>query len=226
LTIHLKVVRSRKFYDMLKNKPTLFFDFDGLKFDTLDIHIRYINQKYGIESVPDDYADNADLELVVKKYIPKDKHHLIDRADIYADIAENLTSSFEWHADLQPMEGMSEVLPLLVKKYAIWTVTAREKKSRPVIEHLLDIHVPDCSSGIHCVWEHLGGKEFKEISKREFILNFKGEKVAYVDDTVKEILKVQDIIRSYLFDRTGIHDANSNILNRVRSWYQLGEILL
>ena len=211
---------------MRDEKPVLFLDFDGLKFDTLDIHVRYINERYGIQTVPADYTTTPRLETVIKKYLPDDQHHLITGDAVYADIGENCNASLAWHAEVPPIDGMKEVLPLLAEKYRLWTVTARQKSCLHVIEHLLREHVPGCISGIHCVWERMPSGEFKGIPKRDFIASFDGRKVAFIDDSPTEIVRMQDLIPSYLFDPAGLNDDNAEIKHRLRSWKEIGETFL
>ena len=210
----------------MDTKPVLFLDFDGLKFDTLDIHVRYINHRYGISTVPADYIDNPGLEDVIKKYFDQKHHHLIDRDEVYLDVGERLIASLEWHKDVPPIPGMAEIIPLLAKKYTLWTVTARQKTSLPVVKHMLDTYVPNCISGVHCVWEHLGEKRWKEVSKKQFIEQFPGPKVAFIDDSPKEILRMEGIISTYLFDRHGMHSNASGITNIVRTWHEIGKVFL
>jgi hypothetical protein len=211
---------------MKKDKPVLFLDFDGLKFDTLGIHVNYINKKYGVKTIPSDYTNNPSLETVIKKYLLEDQHHLITKEEVYVDIGENLNGSLEWHAEVLPMEGVEEVVPLLAKKYTLWTVTARQTACIPVIMYLLNKYIPHCISGIHCVWEHIGDGQFKGIPKRDFVANFNGEKIAFIDDSALEILDMQDMIPSYLFDPHGLNDMTPNIHHRVRSWQEIGDTFL
>lgn len=205
-------------------KPALFCDFDGLKFDTLQIHIEYINQKYGIQTVESDYLNNPDLHLVVNKYLPENEHFTIEY--VYKDLGENLIASMDWHKEVKPFEDMPEIMKELVKKYEVVTVTARQKSGLDVIQYLINEHIPGCIENIHCVWKHLPNGKFEEISKKYFILNYEGEKTGFFDDAPKEILPLQNFIKSYLFDPTGLHDSNKEIQNRVRSWKEIGDLLL
>ncbi len=204
-------------------KPTLFLDFDGLKFDTISAHMEYMNARYNIPSIITDYANNPSLELVVRKYITT---HPITREEAYKDLSDNFLQSLELHEVIQPFEGMCEVVKELSKKYSLWTVTARQKSGLHVIEHLLNKHVPECISGIHCVSEHLGKNKYNEISKRSFIENFEGAKVAFIDDSAHEIKLVQDIIPVYLFDPLGMNDHDTSITHRIRNWEEIGNIFL
>lgn len=124
------------------------------------------------------------------------------------------------------MEDAGWVIPMLAEKYKLWTVTARQKSGLHVIEHLIEKHIPKCISGIHCVWEHKGKGAYHEISKREFIKNFPGNKLGFIDDSPSEILKVQDILPSYLFDPQGVNDGISAIHYRLRGWADVARYFL
>ncbi len=206
------------------NKPALFLDFDNFKFDTWPAHIAYLNEKYGINSVIADYAHNPPLEQVVGRYLPEGQRPT--HIPLYEDLGKNFLASIERHADVKPMEGMCEVVPKLAEKYDLWTVTARQKTSRPVIEHLIERYIPGCIAGIHNVWEHHGDGRVTGVSKRDFIWSFQGPKVAFLDDSPGEILQLQDLLPCYLYDPKGIHDGDGRIQHRVRSWWEIGEVFL
>ena len=203
-------------------KPYIFFDLDGLKFDTAQIHMDYINKKYEILSVLSDYANNPSLDTVINKY---KKNSFVTLGEVYADIAD-FNASIVHHENVLPFEGMCEVMPLLAEKYTLSTVTARQKTSLKVIEYLLNKFIPGCISEIHCVWEHKGNGVFEGVSKKEFIESIDSKKVAFFDDSPREILAMENIIPSYLFDPDKIHENISGIQNRVYSWKEIGDLLL
>lgn len=203
-------------------KPYMFFDFDGLKFNTVQIHIDYINKKYGILSVASDYANNPSLETIVNNY---KGDSFITSGEVYADIA-GFNASITHHENVLPFDGMCEVVPLLAEKYTLLTVTARQKTSLEVIEYLLNKFIPGCISDIHCVWEHKGNGIFEGVSKKKFIESIDGKKVAFIDDSPKEILAMGNIVPSYLFDPGKIHEDISDIPNRVYCWKQIGDLFL
>ncbi|QQR49962.1 hypothetical protein IPF86_02655 [Candidatus Nomurabacteria bacterium] len=205
-------------------KPVIFLDFDGFKFDTLDAHVEYQNYRYGINSTRADYVKNPSLDTVINKYLSQEKQ--VTSRDVYVDSVENFLTSLDWHKNVKPVDGMCEVMSKLTLKYKLVTVTAREKNGLAVIQHFLDTYIPNCVSEIHCVWEHAGNGIFNAHSKRDFIKNYSGKKVAFLDDSDYEILELQDIILSYLFDPLGTHDDNKKILHRVRSWEEIGKLFL
>lgn len=205
-------------------KPYLFFDFDELKFNTTPALVSYVNQRWKIDSIHSDYVNNNDnLDLIIKKYRTDIE---INRGEIYEDIGKNFHSSILQQKDVQPMKDMCEIVTLLSKKYTLWTVTARQKAGMHVIQYLLDKHIPGCITGIHCVWEHMGNGNYKEISKKDFVESVSGEKVAFIDDSPKEILKMQATIPSYLFDPDRLHEGLTQVDNRVYGWKEIGERFL
>jgi hypothetical protein len=204
-------------------KPILFFDFDGLQFDTTPAIVAYMNKRYGMNSTAADYLNNPPLYTIVNSYCGEGT---VTEDDANLDLAENFLCCHETHKTVKPVPGFTVVLPRLAKRYEVWTVTARQTVGLSVIQGLLDAHVPDCVSGVHCVWEHVGNKVLKERSKRDFIASFDGPKLAFVDDSVREIVKVQDILPSFLFDPHGFNDGVVGIRNRIRSWHKIGELFL
>ncbi|MBK5215805.1 MAG: hypothetical protein JJE53_03305 [Candidatus Pacebacteria bacterium] len=204
-------------------KNNLFFDFDGMKFDTLKAHILYINNRYGINTVMSDYIGyNYHLDLIVNKYKPELN---LTRDEFFEDLGKNFSTSIELHQDVIPMKGMCKILPLLSKKYTLWTVTARQTCGHGVIQYLLNKYVPGCISGVHYVWNHSEVGGFEGISKRDFILSVPGKKIAFFDDSPDEIRDTMDIIPSYLFDPRNIYKDIKGV-TRIQSWEQIGEIFL
>ncbi len=211
---------------MKKNiKRSLFLDFDGLQFDTLPAQTAYLNKKYGIKTSEDDYITNLSLEEVVNKYLAKLGRRQMKRDDVYRDLGKEFLASIELHKGVLPMKDMREIVPLLAKKYMLWTVTARQKIGIKTIRYLLNEHIPGCMSGIHCVSEQMEDGKFKEVSKKNFINGVHGEKWAFIDDSLSEVLETKDSIDSFLFDPYGF-SGNFTNLEVVKSWDQIGEIFL
>ncbi|HEY0908424.1 MAG TPA: hypothetical protein VGE35_03700 [Candidatus Paceibacterota bacterium] len=204
--------------------PTLFIDFDNCKFSTKLAEMAYINWRYGVNSVPADYADSFWIDEILAKYLPPEK--IPSREEIYRDLTLNYLTSIEHHASIEPMEGICEVLPLLAKRYSLWTVTARVKTSQTVVMHMNELHVPGCISGVHHVWDFVEGKFKKIASKRDFIASFAGKKVGFIDDSPTEVLEVDGVVPAFLFDPHHQHDGNTRIQRRVRNWHEIGEIFL
>lgn len=205
-------------------KPYLFFDFDNTKFHTTPALMSYINRRWNINSIESDYIDkNDDIELIIRKYRNNIK---ISREEVYEDLGNNFNNSIVEHERVEPLKDMCGIVTLLSEKYNMWTVTARQKEGMLVIMHILNKYIPKCISGVHCVWEHMGNGEFKETSKRSFIESMPGQNIAFVDDSPKEILKMQSLIPSYLFDPNRIHEDLIGIDNRIYSWKEIGEKFL
>ena len=207
----------------MNNKPVLFLDFDGLQFNTIPITKGYIDKTYKINTDAHEYADHFDPIGLLTKYGSKE---IPSWEDFWKNIADNCVNSIPLHRECQPMEGFVLVIKELSKKYDIWTVTARQKSSSHVVQFLHEKHIPGINKGTHHVWEHLPNNVFKSVFKEEFIKNFKGRKIAFIDDAPKEIVPIQNILRSILFDPNGVHTHRDDINERVSSWYEIGNRLL
>ncbi len=205
-------------------KSTLFLDCDGTLLDTVPMTVRYINERYKINSVLNDYLDTPPLDSIINRYLPKEKPVTIE--DAYTDLGENFLSSTELHEGVSPIKGVTKVIPLLAQRYDLWIVTARELRGHPVLMRMVEKHMRGCITGVHCVWKHKGGKEFEERSKRDFIARFPGEKVGFIDDSPAEVLKATGIVPTYLFDPHDHHAHRTDIPQRVRTWDEIGELFL
>lgn len=204
-------------------KPYLFLDFDGLKFNTMPSLVAYMNERFEISSIASDYADNPPLDLIIKKYR---KDYEITTDEAYAVYGEEYLRSIERHKDIMPIDGMCEVVKMLAQKHKLWTVTSRQESSIDTLGYLFDKYIPGCISGVHFVYRHLGNAKFSEVKKKDFIASLTGEKIAIVDDSPSEIVLTQDVIPSYLFDPIGYYDHRKDIQNRLRSWEEIGDKFL
>lgn len=79
--------------------------------------------------------------------------------------------------------------------------------------------------GVHCGWEFIDG-EYVHFPKLDFMMSVPGKKIAFFDDSPREIIKAQDNIPSYLFDPTGRYANMNEIKNRVESWREIGDLLI
>lgn len=202
---------------------TLFFDLDETKFKTLPAQVAYLNSTYKLNVSESEYlANKCKLDLILKTHRPD---LTLSFDEIYRNYSRDFLESHDRHKDILPMEGMPRILPLLAKKYTIVDVTARQKSGLLVIQHLLRKYVPGCVSYIHCAWEYQEGKGYVNVSKKDFIMNFPGEKIAFFDDTLHEIEDTKDIIPSYLFGPTNLH-LNAERINRAESWEHIGDMFL
>ncbi len=204
-------------------KPHIFLDFDNLKFHTTPAHIEYVNHTYGVETVYEDYLDMSNLHAVLQKYENK---NIPSYDDFWNDIGINFLSSKKWHENVEPFPDMCEVIYELANKYTLWTVTARQRRAIEVVKYLIDKHIPNCINDIHCVWVNNEDGAFYKHSKKDFIESIKGEKVAFIDDTPREIYEMDKIIPSYLFDPAGRYNHLVDIPHRFGSWKEIGETFL
>lgn len=205
------------------SQKNLFFDFDGMKFDTLPWQVEYFNNKYQIKTSVSEFRSNSyDLQALLKKHIPSSPHI---NAEIYHDFHENFISSLGEHQHVLPMEYMCEVVKELAKKYTLWTVTARHVIALPVIHYLLSKYIPGCIYQIHCVYNGCPQKGYVEVSKKDFISSIPGKNIAFFDDSLHEIEKVKDLIPSYLFDPLDEHGTIEGVTS-IRNWKEIGDRFL
>lgn len=203
----------------------LFFDFDGFMFDTNPAVLNYIEHRYGVSLDRNAFHCGHSLDKIVSEKLPDGES--VGREVFYEDYGLNFLTSLDWHSGVQPIDGMADVVKELSKKFLIYIVTARQSQSSDVVSAILDTHVPGCITGMHCVWLREGPLQFVERPKRSFIEDYWGlPKKAYFDDHPDEIRRVKDILPSYLFDPNGHHDNEDDIEHRVRSWREIGELLL
>ena len=204
-------------------KPNIFLDLDDLIIKTKAVALSYINKKYGVQITYDEYVNNNDeLHKIIQRH---NSNFNLTFDEVYLDYGKNFLASMEWHEDVELMEDVQEVISLLSQKYTLWVVTARQKVGLNVINHLLNRHFQGCFKGIHCVYEWIEGIGYHGISKKDFISNVSGEKLAFIDDSPKEILRMKNIIPTYLFDQDRLYNSMEGV-NRVQSWRDIGRIFL
>mgnify|MGYP006367989375 CR=1 FL=1 len=206
-------------------KPYLFFDLDETMFLTLEHMVNYINDRHGINStVYDHIGQNDTLDEVIRKHDPS---FSLSWGETYVDVGINFHASIERHQEIRPMKSMPRIVKELSKKYRLVIVTSRQKVGLNVINYLIDKHIPGCIAHTHCVWEHIGDAKFNEImSKREFIKKISAKKAGFIDDSVHEIMKAEDVLPCFLFDPTNQHKNVPHIPNRVTDWEEIGKIFL
>ncbi len=199
----------------------LFFDWDGMKFNTIHAQIHYINKTYGLKITVSDYIQhNYDPVKLLPSFIP---NFDLTPHEVYLDFGKNFQASIEAHERIEPMPGMCEVMPLLSKLYTIHTVTARQTFTLPVIEYIHDKYIPGCVANIHCVYERTDD-DYIAIPKKEYIRNVEGEKVAFFDDNHHEIKDMKHVIPSYLFDPHSLYKSSFEYY-RVKSWMRIWQML-
>lgn len=210
----------------MENKKQFFLiDFDNTAVDTRMAHCLYLNHVYGIDSVPEDFVNNASLEAVIKKY---DSNSNITDTEALTHLGEYFHTSYDWHKEVMPIdEHVVEILAELSKKYNMVLATARPDSSNEIVRYLLEMHFPKCIEQIHFVHKRLGYGKWDKIPKREFVQSIGPESfVAFIDDSTKEIREMQDVIQSYLFDPWFLHTDVNDIKNRVPNWKKVGNLYL
>ncbi len=200
------------------NKKLLIFDYDGVLFDTIPKHIEYLNNRFSIESVPEDYGDGP-WHLVIEKYTGL----TLTREQLHQDILKNFLMSKDWHRDICPMDGMVKTIKSLYKKgFTLMIATRRFKEGRFVIVDSLNrYHIASCFEIIHCTSQDLGHTILQE-PKKKFLRAITGEKTGFFDDTLKEIEEAKDILPSYLFDPLGLNKMKD--INSIRHFEVIDEM--
>jgi FMN phosphatase YigB (HAD superfamily) len=204
-------------------KPVLFFDFDDTLFDTRGLTIEFIRAYYEVDIQHDGYFCGSNLHEAVNKHLPVEDH--VEKHDFYLHWSENFGQSRAWYEKTKPLDSAKDILPELKERYDLWIVTARQLSTKVSVDHLLETHFPNCFSGVHFVRHH-DGEKYVGKPKRDFISEFLGEKIAFVDDSPTEIEKTQDLIPSYLLDCHGFHEDKTHIERRVRNWSEIANIFL
>ena len=204
-------------------KSNVFLDFDDLIVKTKPAVISYVYDRYGVKITDSEYYnENGSLHDVIKRYNP---HLSVTFNELYLDYGKNFLASLEWNRNIPLMEDVQEIIPMLSRKYNLFIVTARQKIGLEVIDKLTVEFFGKCFKEIHCVWEWVDDVGFCESSKKSFISKVQGEKVVFIDDSKKEIKKMENILPTYLFDPEGLCKPENGI-NIVRSWKEIGTILL
>jgi len=202
-------------------KPNLFFDFDDTIFRSWPLVVSYLNGKYNLNLKEGDFNGVTSFEDVITKH--REALNLT-YDEFYLDYAINFLSSMAWHEKIELMEGAKEIIPLLAKKYNLYIVTARQKISMDVINHLISKNFPDCFKEIHCIWEYVEGIGYVQVSKKDFILGVSGEKIAFIDDSPKEVFKMEGVIPTYIFDPYGTKGEIG--FPSFKNWYEIGDKFL
>lgn len=205
-------------------RPVLFFDFDNMLVDTDQMQRDFILKEYGVNLPRDVYLCGNSLCEIVNSFLPPDRQ--VEKHQFYDHWCNNLVMSHKLHEPVKPIPGVMEYLPRIARRYDSWVVTARVLSGRSVAEKLCLKFFGDAISGMHFVWSNGESKTRVERSKKDFIANFSGHKVAFFDDNPGEIRKVQGVIPSFLFDPLGIHKEERDIPHVVRSWSEIARTLL
>ena len=202
-------------------KKIFLVDFDNTSVDTRRAHSLYVNDTYKIQSVPEDFVNNASLSQVIKKY---NAESTVTEEEAVAHLGEYFHTSHEWHKEVKPIdEYIAIVLPELSKKYDFTLGTARSDFSEDVVRNLLELHFPKCVGHIHFVHRRKGFGDYDRVRKREYVETIGPEKFAcFVDDSTKEIQRMGNIIPSHLFDRWNLY-TNIEVSSKMFNWKEIGD---
>ena len=206
-------------------KPILFFDFDDVLVYTRQVTIDFLTKFYGVQ-IPDElnYGGNSVWQMVVGLLPPEKK---VSREQFYEDCAQHFLTSHDFHAKATPIAGAEMWVPRLAFKYDLWIVTARQEVSLPVVTKLSRKFFGNHIAGMHFVSRRLGERNFQLIkSKKDFIADFPGMKVAFFDDTPSEVREVQKVIPAYLFDPGHQYGDEPVIRRQGQSWEEIADLLL
>jgi hypothetical protein len=206
-------------------KPALFFDFDDTLVETREASKKYILHRYGVEMPKELYLCGNSLWVLVNSLLPPERR--VEKDQFYQDWRDNFLTSDEHHRAVQPVREADVIVPQLSVRYDLWVVTARQEASQFVVARLCRRIFGRHITGMHFVWR--GNDEvnsWEERSKKDFITNFAGEKVAFFDDNPGEVRAVQPLISAYLFDPLGFHREVTDIERRVSNWHEIADLLL
>ena len=207
-------------------KKKFLIDFDNTPVDTRKCHSDYVNYTYDIQSVPEEFVNNASIASIIKKHW---KDFDISDVEVMEHMGVYFHTSTNWHKNAKPIdEHVCNILTELSKKYELVVATARQDRSEKLVRHLLELHFPLCViEKIHFVHTRVSHEKFIHIPKRQFVQEVGPNKfVCFVDDSTKEIKNMQDLIPSHLFDAWNLFENVSDIQSRVSSWKTIGELYL
>ncbi|NCS99652.1 hypothetical protein GW765_01585 [Candidatus Parcubacteria bacterium] len=205
-------------------RGNIFWDFDETMFKTLELLVLYMNQKYDIKSTIEDYSEHPYLDAVIAKYRPEGP--VPTRGEVYEDLASEFLNSREWHDQMDPVDGLLDILPMLSEDFDNHIVTAREFNAGPTMRWLLRKHeILQYIEGMHYVWVHLGNQNFKGTPKIDLIKRVPGKAILFIDDAPKEIIPVAGYVNASLYDPRGNHVGRKDIKHRIESLREIPKII-
>lgn len=207
-----------------QRRYAFFVDFDDTLVETRHLVAQYFSKKYGVIILPEDILDNNGFDSALRIKGVKESSD-----QIYLDFGKNFFNNFKVE-DFCLYDGVKEAIISLSSIYNIYIVTSRQKSERVYIENILRHNgVLQYVSEVHCVWDWDDqNKHFISDSKASFIER-KREKeigIAFVDDSIKEVLDVTKCIASpVLFDpKHKYTKENRGLLSVFSTWKQIEEI--
>ncbi len=204
----------------MKEKPNLFFDWDDTIMVSRPLTIAYLEKRYGVHISYEEF-NHGNVNSLDKFLNSKKPELKLSPSEVYLDYAKNFWWAFDGVRSLHFLPYSIEVIKSLSEYYNLWIVTSRQEIEKVFIQEVIDKYFFNCFSGVHCVWKNVYGLG---VSKVDFIRNTEGEKIAFVDDSVSEVLKVSSVLISYLFDPR--KESSNKGVKKVSSWLEIGNMLL
>ena len=202
-------------------KPALISDWDSVLFWTDPGFNAYLLHHYGI-TIPDDVPlCGYSIQSLLLDRLPAETRPTIEA--FYQHVGDVYHATMLWHESAIPVEDSVEVVQELSHKYDLYVATARMTTSAQIVEGLTGIHFPNIFSGYHYVHRIIDGK-IVGTPKRTFAERLQSC-VGFVDDNLREIREMGDLVPSYLFDPKGFHRDVTDC-TRVTSWRELADRLL
>lgn len=208
---------------MHMKKEHLFFDFDGMTFDTLPSTLLFINQTYNTDIKLNEIVNRgSEIELIIQKHTGDLS---ITKRQFYKLYNENYLMSLERHKDIQPMKNAPQVIRALREKYILHTLTARQFTGFDVIKYMIDTHLGGAMQHIHCVSRVDPDGKTKIVTKREYVDSIDGYKIAFFDDSLHEVNDMRGAVPSFLFDPHNYH-PEIDPKRKTTDWIQIGDMYL
>ena len=202
----------------MKNRPTIFVDFDDTLVQTKLLFLRFLNESL---SVNIDYRDvDYDSAMIEKINSRLPKSDRMSEQEFHDFVQHEFTISEKWHDELQPIDCAARIIPELAERYQLWIVTARTSGANTT-ESILEKFFPGCFGGIHFVHRRIP-TGYAVFPKRDFIRHFKARKVAFIDDSPTEIRSAKGIVPCHLFDYTKSRTQRKD-LKLYHSWHDVAE---
>lgn len=199
----------------------VFFDFDGLLFDTFPMFAKYYGDKYSIPIKAEHFHSVKDAFALVTSFGVD-----VTRNELYMECNDECLVSSQWHQAVTPYQGAQEVISALKDIYFLHVVTARQSTGEYVIRELCEKFFPGCIPYVHCAW-YRENDTVVERPKIEYLDSHNSHGIFY-DDTPEEILRAQKSqnVRCVLFDPYHSFSNTSHIRERVHSWEHIRNQLL
>lgn len=202
----------------MKNRPTIFVDFDDTLVQTKVLFLRFLYESLGVKI---EYRDvDYDSTMIGKINFQLSESERMSEQEFHDFVQHEFTISEKWHNELQPIDCATRIIPELANRYQLWIVTARTSGSNTT-EQIIEKFFPGCFSGIHFVHRRTSTGH-AVFPKRDFIRHFKARKVAFIDDSPTEIRSARGVVPCHLFDYTKSRTVRKD-LKPYYSWHEVAE---